>query len=144
MLDDLPFGPGPEYRILLNEQFRSSLVDAIELYSSARQEALRLLYRGNEFSKERTTAVSADFEEVAASCGHFSYSLENFAEEMRVFLDILDELKDEVDNDPRQRSWKWLWFWRRWKRTSQQEHVEDQGPGNLRFAHNDVPPERMC
>lgn len=66
MLDDLPFAHGSEFHIVLNERFRSSLVDAIELYSNARQEALRMLYRDKEFSKARTTEITADFEEVAA------------------------------------------------------------------------------
>ncbi|KAI9769527.1 MAG: hypothetical protein M1840_004004 [Geoglossum simile] len=111
ILDDLPFGPGPEYCIAVNTYFKASLVDAIELYSSARREALRLLYQSNELNKERPMDVVADFEEVAASCGYFSYSLLDFAEEMKTFLDILDELK--IIGEDNRRSWKWLMFWRK-------------------------------
>ncbi|KAI9787522.1 MAG: hypothetical protein M1839_000052 [Geoglossum umbratile] len=112
ILDDLPFGPGPEYCIAVNPCFRASLVDAIELYSSARRDALRQLYQNNELNKERPMDVVADFEEVAASCGYFSYSLLDFAEEMKTFLDILDELKMSAEEDGRH-SWKWLMFWRK-------------------------------
>lgn len=112
---------------MLNERFKSSLVDAIELYSNARQEALRMLYRDKEFNKARTTEITADFEEVASSCGHFSYSLQHFAEELKVYLDILDELKEEVENHPRQRSWSWLLFWRKAKGTKAQNPSGDPG-----------------
>jgi len=112
ILDELPYSPGPEYRIAINTQFQTSLVDEIELYSGARREALKLLYQKNELDKERPLDVVADFEEVAASCGYFSYSLLDFAEEMKVFLDVLDELK-RVDEENCRRSWKWLMFWRK-------------------------------
>ncbi|KAH0565476.1 hypothetical protein GP486_001136 [Trichoglossum hirsutum] len=111
ILDELPCSPRAEYRIAVNTQFRSSLIDAIELYSNARRKALRSLYQRDELNQERPLNVVADFEEVAASCGYFSYSLLDFAEEMKVFLDILDELK-RVDEEGYHRSWKWLMFWR--------------------------------
>ncbi|KAH0538114.1 hypothetical protein FGG08_005276 [Glutinoglossum americanum] len=122
-LDELPFGPGPEYRIAINTQFRTSLVDAIELYSDARGEALNLLYQKNELNKERPLDVVADFEEVAASCGYFSYSLLDFAEEMKVFLDVLDELKRVNEEDCR--SWKWLMFWRNIQIRDRKERSRD-------------------
>ncbi|KAI9820435.1 MAG: hypothetical protein M1832_003768 [Thelocarpon impressellum] len=123
ILDELPYGPAPEYRIAVNEHFRTSLTDAIELYSHARAEALDLLYRSKELSQTRATNVVADFEEIAASCGHFSFSLQEFAEAMKVYLDMLDELKDETCRPTRQRlSWTWLLFWRRRKA----EHAEGE------------------
>ena len=56
--------------------------------------------------------VEADFEEVAASCGYFSFSLLDFAHEMKVYLEILDDLKLEVEERPSGRTWNWLKFWR--------------------------------
>ena len=114
ILDELPYGPAPEFKIAVDPQFRSSLTDAIALYSNARKEALTSLYRAKDLSVSRATASEADFEEVAASCGYFSFSLQDFAEEMKTYLDILDELKGEVDRPFFQkRSWNWLKFWRR-------------------------------
>ena len=97
----------------MNSNFRTSLTQAIELYSRAREEALTLLYKDNEMKKAHPTEVEADFEEVAASCGHFSYSLEEFAQEMKVYLEILDDLKLEVEERPTGRSWRWTRFWRK-------------------------------
>lgn len=57
--------------------------------------------------------VEADFEEVAASCGHFSFSLQDFANDMEEYLDILEDLKIEMDSRPNGRTWHWLKFWRR-------------------------------
>ncbi|MCJ1395416.1 hypothetical protein MMC18_008302 [Xylographa bjoerkii] len=112
ILDELPYGPAPEFKIAVNTQFHTSLVQAIRLYSDARTEALALLYGKKDSVLARPMELEADFEEVAASCGHFSFSLQDFAEEMRVYLDILDDLKVETERLPRQRSWNWLKFWR--------------------------------
>ncbi len=97
----------------MNSNFRASLTQAIELHCSARQKALSLLYKDIELKKAHSTEVEADFEEVAASCGHFSHSLEEFAEEMKIYLEIVDDLKLEVDERCLGRSWQWTKFWRK-------------------------------
>lgn len=62
--------------------------------------------------KTRPQSIEADFEEVAASCGHFSFNLQDFATEMQNYLEILEELKEETER-PKHRSWKWMLFWRK-------------------------------
>lgn len=111
MLQELPFGQGPDFKITINKQFASSLTEALMLYSGARGEALKELYKSKELRKDRAESIEADFEEVAASCGHFSFCLQDFAEEMHTYLVILGDLKDHMDS-PKQRSWNWLAFWR--------------------------------
>ena len=95
----------------MNPQFRSSLDKATRLYSRAREEALNLVYKEKDLNTTRPLEMQADYEEVAASAGHFSCSLQDFAEELKHYLDILDELKYEVYERPYGRSWKWLRFW---------------------------------
>ncbi|KZF20086.1 hypothetical protein L228DRAFT_256962 [Xylona heveae TC161] len=126
ILDELPYGPGPTYAIAINPNFRSSLSEAMELYATARNEALALLYGHNDLSKHRPAEIEADFEEVAASCGHFSSCLQDFAEDMKVFLEILEELKLNLDRRPRRRSWRWLLFWRSrsWRHLGNEEDPE--------------------
>ncbi|KAI9850893.1 MAG: hypothetical protein M1838_004872 [Thelocarpon superellum] len=128
ILDELPFGPGPRYEIAVNAHFRSSLVDALDLYSHARAEALRRLYQERGHDRARTTSVAADHEEIAASCGHFSFSLQDFAEAMKTYLDTLEELKDEVAHASDRRSWNWLFRWRRstWEAGKRNGHGDDQ------------------
>ena len=140
ILDELPYGPAPEFKIAVNPHFRSSLVEAIDLYSNARKEALSSLYKAKDLSVSRATALEADFEEVAASCGYFSFSLQDFAEEMKIYLDILDELKDEVDKPFFQkRSWNWLKFWRRKSRKNNSPKDEtDPEHDNLITRNEDV------
>ena len=70
---------------------------------------MKELYRSKELDRDRAESIEADFEEVAASCGHFSFSLQAFANEMQNYLFVLEELK-EVTERP-SRSWKWLLFW---------------------------------
>ncbi|OBT41719.1 hypothetical protein VE00_07797 [Pseudogymnoascus sp. WSF 3629] len=111
ILDELPFGAGPEFRIVINENFLLSLSDALEMYRKAREEALAQLYRAKD--PEREKSVEADFEEVAASCGHYSFCLQDFAEGIQKYLEVLEELKEELQG-PQKRSWNWLKFWS-WK-----------------------------
>ena len=111
-MDDLPFGPSPDFRITLDHQFRQSLDSATDLYTKARTESLSLLYKSKELNQDRPLAIAADFEEVAASCGQFSFSLLDFAEEMKVYLDILEEYKIQTEKCSRH-SWKWMMFWRK-------------------------------
>jgi hypothetical protein len=110
ILRELPFGDAPDFKIVVHEHFRASLTDALKLYSGARSEALTELYKSKDLGNENPESVEADFEEVAASCGHFSFSLQDFAEEMQTYLEVLEELKDEVEK-PNRRSWSWLKFW---------------------------------
>ena len=161
ILDELPFKEHSEARswymwlfggnvaVAINENFHSSLKDAVELYRTSRKEALNTLYasralsaafmpqgarKGGAFSGQRATPsadvtspmelrtplkspfekppedVLADIEEVSACCGHFSFSLLDFSEDMLTYLDILDDLKDALENPTP--TWKWLLFWR--------------------------------
>lgn len=112
ILDELPFGAGPEFKIVINENFLLSLSDALDMYRKARAEALAQLYRAKD--PEREKSVEADFEEVAASCGHYSFCLQDFAEGIQKYLEVLEELKDELQ-EPQKRSWNWLKFWL-WKK----------------------------
>lgn len=136
ILDDLPYGETPKFEIAINPKFRSSLVAAIDLYSNARKKALKQLYRGQALSINRPQDLEVDFEEVAASCGYFSFSLLDFAEDMKVYLDILDELKDELDKPWKQkRSWNWLKIW---KRSVKSRNDDGHDPeSNTLIAHND-------
>lgn len=55
--------------------------------------------------------VIADIEEVSACCGHFSFSLLDFAEDVLSYLTVLDDLKAEMD--ARTKSWNWLAIWKK-------------------------------
>ncbi|KAK4168938.1 Fusaric acid resistance protein-like-domain-containing protein [Cladorrhinum sp. PSN259] len=110
VLRDPPFGEAPNYDITINDHFRQSLTDALALFNTARADALQELYKTLELDRTRPPSVQADFEEVAAACGHFSFSLQAFGEEMQKYLDVLDDLK--FANEHRAKSWYWLKWWR--------------------------------
>lgn len=122
MLDELPFSPGPNYRIAVNTEFRKSLKQAIELYSETRVEALNTLYQSEAVTKARPMAEAADVEEIAASCGYFSTCLLYFSEEMLEFVDILERLERLQRQRPR--TWEWMKFWKGWGKKGRDE--EDQ------------------
>ena len=89
------------------------------------------LYKTKELNTERPMETVADFEEVAASCGYFSFSLQDFANEMKVYLGLLEDLKDEIEHRPQGHTWKWLRFWRLFRRKSNGDAGNDPGK-NLR------------
>ncbi|OWP03630.1 hypothetical protein B2J93_3251 [Marssonina coronariae] len=120
ILQELPFGEGPRYEIKINSHFTTSLTEALKLYSSARSEALKELYRSKELDRERPESIEADFEEVASSCGYFSFSLEDLASETQNFLSILSEYQETTEK-PDSRSWNWLRFWK----SQTQRHKRD-------------------
>ncbi|KAK0662512.1 Fusaric acid resistance protein-like-domain-containing protein [Cercophora samala] len=109
VLRDPPFGTAPDYEITINDHFRQSLTDALTLFNGARADALQELYKHIELDRTRSASIQADFEEVAAACGHFSFSLQAFGEEMQKYLDVLDDLK--FANEHRSRSWHWMKWW---------------------------------
>lgn len=80
--------------------------------------------------------IEADFEEVAASCGHFSFSLYDFGTEMQTFLSILEDLKDETEIR-KSRSWKWMRFWQRSKPKEIVEEDIEQEPLLGQDRHDD-------
>ena len=111
LLDELPYASESQYYIAYNPHFSSSLSEAVKLYARAREEALGLLYKNKELNAQRPMEIQADFEEVAASCGYFSFSLQDFAHEMQAYLGILEDLKIETEHRPSGRTWKWLRYW---------------------------------
>jgi hypothetical protein len=110
ILNDLPFGPAPEYKITFNNNFIRSLIDAKDLFISARHDALEHLYTQRITIKNRSPDIDADYEEVAASCGHFSSCLEDFAEDTITYLEVLQDLKDTLQEKPFRRTWRWFRF----------------------------------
>lgn len=110
VLKEPPFGKGPNYDITVNDNFRQSLLDALSLFNDNRAKALEELYKSIELGRPRSEKIKADFEEVAAACGHFSFSLQSFGEEMSKYLDVLDDLKYATEH--RKHSWQFLALWK--------------------------------
>lgn len=112
---EIPFGPAPGYKVSTHSRLSISLDRAIDLYRESRQKALTSIYRQKEVLKIRTLETEADLEEVSASCGHFSFSLLEFSEQLGELLVVLDELQLEAEERPNGRSWSWMKFWRHGK-----------------------------
>ena len=111
ILDELPYGSGTASGLNVNPKLRSSLGAAIDLYSQRRKEAVRLVYEHKDISKASPLEVEADWEEAAACCGQFSFSLLDVASQVKEYLLIVDELHLEVEERPSGRTWHWTWKW---------------------------------
>lgn len=107
-LDGIPFKTGPK------SDYLPVTIRATESYSDAREKAIADLYKKTAVSRESREFQAAASEEAAtASCGNFSYLLEEFGNELTNFLRILDQYKEVSLNSPR--SFEWLKFWKRTK-----------------------------
>ncbi|KAM0802728.1 Fusaric acid resistance protein-like-domain-containing protein [Usnea florida] len=139
LLDELPYAP--DGSIAVNAHFRTSLDDAIDLYKSSREEALSQLYKTKALTRPSPIEMEADFEEVAASCGYFSFSLLDFAIEMRAYVEILDDLKLEVEERPDGKTWNWLRVWRKMSESKRGQHHNDPERESLiaQNEENDIP-----
>lgn len=109
ILREPAFGKDIKRDVVVSDQLRESLREALSLYNSARSSALQELYRSVELGRARSEAIQADIEEVAAACGHFSFSLQAVAEALDAYLDVLEDLKHTTETFDR--SWNWLKFW---------------------------------
>ena len=129
LLDNLPFDP--DGLVAVNAHFRHSLEEAVDLYTESREEALDRLYKDQSLNKNRSQEYHADLEEVAASCGYFSFCLLDFANEMKNYLEILDDLKLEIEERPGGRSWNWIKFWRTFSKARSRQTSGDPGRYHL-------------
>lgn len=111
ILKEPAFGKDPDHNIIINDTFRRSLLDALSLFNENRAKALEELYKSIELGRPRSEKIKADFEEVAAACGHFSFSLQSFGEEMSKYLDVLDDLKYATEH--KKRTWNFLAVWKK-------------------------------
>ncbi|KAJ6029642.1 uncharacterized protein N7446_011007 [Penicillium canescens] len=121
---EIPFGPAPNYKVSVNGRLRISLDRALELYKDSRQKTLASLYQQKETMNMKSHEAEADLEEVSASCGHFSFSLLEFGEQLQEMLAILDELQLEVEERPHGRSWSWLKIWQ-WPKSTKTAKIGD-------------------
>jgi hypothetical protein len=126
ILRESPFGEDPREDIVVNDQLRQSLRDALNLYNEARGNALQDLYRSIEGSPSFSQKIQADIEEVAAACGHFSFSLQAVAEEMEVYLEALEDLKYASATSTR--SWEWAKVWKWFKRSKKSDPLLLEDP----------------
>lgn len=106
-------------------QYKKSLLEALNLYRSARTKALESIYSRKELSKPRDFERTADWEEVGASCKFFSYTLQHFADETVELLSILEEI-DQEKRHPGPRSWSWTYSWLRRDRFGEDDAISSR------------------
>lgn len=98
--------------LVFSSQIIRRLSLATDLYSEARERALQALYSQDVFKGKRDFDAMADEEGIAASCGNFSYVMEAFGNELKIFLEILEGYQHYLDSESRKRTFVWLQFWK--------------------------------
>lgn len=110
ILHEPQFGQPPHYEINVDEDLRRNLMDSLDTFDQARSDALQGLYDRIEQMASSDYSTRANLEEVAAACGHFTFSLQSFGEDVLQYLDVLDDLQYVVLR--KSRSWRWLLWWK--------------------------------
>ncbi|KAH7186064.1 Fusaric acid resistance protein-like-domain-containing protein [Fusarium flagelliforme] len=110
ILHEPQFGQPPHYEINVDEDLRRNLMDSLDTFDEARSDALHGLYERIENMASSDFTTRANLEEVAAACGHFTFSLQSFGEDVLQYLDVLDDLQYVVIH--KSRSWRWLIWWK--------------------------------
>ncbi|GAO16364.1 hypothetical protein UVI_02049810 [Ustilaginoidea virens] len=108
LLHEPVFGGPPHYETRPNG-FRPILTENLALFTDARVHALRNIYDLAARKVFHDDSSSIKLEEMAAACGHYSFTLQSFAEEMQKYLDLLEDLRYVSDHS--KRSWRWLLWW---------------------------------
>ncbi|ETR97672.1 60S ribosomal protein L19 [Trichoderma reesei RUT C-30] len=111
ILREPPLGTAPKDEVTISDELRQPLTEALCQFNEARADALQKMYTMIERENTTSRRIQAGLEEVAAACGHFSFSLQTFGEEMQKYLDVLDDLKYVSDHS--KRSWRWVLWWRK-------------------------------
>ncbi|KAM0550690.1 hypothetical protein ACHAPJ_008754 [Fusarium lateritium] len=109
ILHEPQFGRPPNYEINVDEDLRRNLMDSLATFNTARSDALQGLYDRIEQMASSSETTRANLEEVAAACGHFTFSLQSFGEDVLQYLDVLDDLEYVILH--KNRSWRWLLWW---------------------------------
>ncbi|KAG6010174.1 hypothetical protein E4U21_007651 [Claviceps maximensis] len=104
------YGGPNDYESRFSQEFRQIMTEKLNVFVLARVEALQCVYDLVAQSPLSHDTNHIALEEIAAACGHFSFSLQSFGEEMAKYLDLLEDLQC-VSDDPK-RSWTWLMWWR--------------------------------
>ncbi|PNS17515.1 hypothetical protein CAC42_8058 [Sphaceloma murrayae] len=143
ILDELPFNSATSDKIAVNENFYSSLRSAVDLFRTARREALTSLYHNKQLYTTSSLERLADYEEIAASCGHFSFALIDLADEIGHYLDLLEDLKIERDRSPHRPTFGWLKFWRKEERLRLTKNPEDRLLQDDQMTGDDGPTHRI-
>ncbi|ENH62234.1 hypothetical protein FOC1_g10015201 [Fusarium oxysporum f. sp. cubense race 1] len=110
ILHEPQFGQPPSYEINVDEDLRRNLMDSLSTFDTARSDALQGLYDRIEQMASSRESTRANLEEVAAACGHFTFSLQSFGEDVLQYLDVLDDLEYVIIR--KSRSWRWLLWWK--------------------------------
>ncbi|KAK9457698.1 Fusaric acid resistance protein-like-domain-containing protein [Dipodascopsis uninucleata] len=112
ILEALPYNENSrDMEIQYQPNFKPSLQQAIELFSTARSRALKDIYSRDFFkSAVGEPDMAVDMEEVASSWGQMSNVLVDLSKELDEMLTTMEDY-DVYVNSGRGKSWWWLRFW---------------------------------
>lgn len=108
IMSKLPFNSDAPYQIIIQPQHVVELRNIIQRYSDARESCLFEIYKQDSFIHEKDFDSIANKEAEAASCGNFSYILEEIGNELMDYIKILEDY-NYFCSEEHSRSYGWIW-----------------------------------
>lgn len=109
IMNEMPFDLDKPHKILLHPQHAMELADAIERYSDVREKSLFEIYKQDSFINEPDFDVIANKEAEAASCGNFTYILEEVGNGLTEYIKILEDYQFASTEEHK---WSFGWVWK--------------------------------
>jgi hypothetical protein len=104
----------------------ANLIEALRTFNDARSAALQELYDHPALQDHNLPKRQAELEQVAAACGHFTFSLQSLGEEMKKHIDALEDLKYARQHSGR--SWRWMAWWTKGAKSAfRLDSLEEEG-----------------
>lgn len=100
--------------------FTHALSASLGSFNIARAKGLQEMYEHSTLRDSKSPSLQAELEQVAAACGHFTYSLQSVAEEVQKYLDLIDNMKYTEEHGKR----GWSWLWRGFKRSKNPKRID--------------------
>lgn len=110
IMNELPFNTKAPYETVLHPHHVNELKSIIQKYSDARESCLFEIYKQESFIHEKDFDKIANKEAEAASCGNFSYILEEIGNELMEYIKILDEY--QMVEKEHHLPWSHNWIWK--------------------------------
>lgn len=122
-----------------SSNYRLSLAKAVELFENKQERSFDKLYSQDIF-KPNNYIFKTDQEEVTACCGNFSYLMALYGKQLIHFLELAEEFETVSKSSPR--SWGWLKFWKKQKRSTDENRLNSTFVEALRELKSQINPSR--
>lgn len=107
-MEELPFSAKSPYTVTFNRSRATAFADVLHRYSVTREKSLYRIYKQDNFVYDTDFDSIANKEAEAASCGNFSYILEDIGNGLTEFMRDLEAYQDVATDKSQPRTFSWM------------------------------------